>query len=1092
MKPVHFYQQSARRGVALVIVLSFVVLLTVVVVAFFSRAMSDRQVSNSSANQSRADLLARSALDVVLGDLKEEIRTGSTTSAALPAIYTPTPSANILPQRSPTAGAALPNLVRTSIRGDLIAAPAVASRASAASSTADPSLNGRSVSLARWNSHYLLPRHDTSATIDSTPISPLNTPPEAAGFTPPDWVYVTSNGPAVQTTPDPATVGRYAFAIYDEGGLLDINVAGYPSNTTAAQTGPKGSVAFADLSQLPYPIPKTPAGASQIDTIVGWRNYATAQPGGTLAGNYAFDAAAATRYFNYVLGNTTGFLSVSPQPFPSPVIAASRTDQRFDSRQSLLKFRRLTGFSQNALQYLGTFNREMNAPSWSPSADIGTYQYKTNADSDSSINRNLANVRVKMPFIRPDGSQANVGDVLLKKRFPLSRLALITLTATDTGNGDIYKFFGLTRASATANWTYNHGAANRILTLADVSQAGREPDMFELLQAAILNGSLGKTGGNTLAQTDAPDSNTYYQLIRIGANIIDQYDSDSIPTTISFDGNDFYGIENLPYLNQIFVLIAKNTVKTPKPIDNFQLYPYLAFQLWNPHDAGLSGSASATPLAIRIRPLAGGTMYVRGGQDPSSPPPDAAEFPPFDGTTSIAIPASDFSNYAQPNIPATDFVGPIFDVSALSLRPPAKPMYDQSFAWLWFEIPSSTVIALEYKDAAGWHPYSTFAGLATLPVTGLLNDPGATAGNGSIPYPILYSFAADQACKAPVTPPARAIMSNPTWYNSMIKSDPRTSRFGASFSALIKPAGQPSPPAGYLLDGKQNTAVRPTSAASVNGGNGYWAANGRPNWCSAAVFYPGLLAQNTTSGQQYADRDTTVRSGDGAVNLAGPVNPLYDPAQSPSNEDKASRPVILNRPFRSVGELAYVFRDQPWKTLDFSSAKSADAGLLDIFSVDESDMTAARVSLNTRQTSALTAIISGTSTTEAAVPAPIANAAAVSGAVAAVTQTTPLLNRSELISKVMSTAAMTTAIGNTVEQKVKSQREAAVRALSETTQTRTWNLMIDVIAQSGRFTPNAGSLSQFVVEGEKRYWLHVAIDRFTGEVIDQQLEPVYE
>jgi hypothetical protein len=67
-----------------------------------------------------------------------------------------------------------------------------------------------------------------------------------------------------------------------------------------------------------------------------------------------------------------------------------------------------------------------------------------------------------------------------------------------------------------------------------------------------------------------------------------------------------------------------------------------------------------------------------------------------------------------------------------------------------------------------------------------------------------------------------------------------------------------------------------------------------------------------------------------------------------------------------------------------------------------------------------------------------------------------------------------------------------VRALSDTTQTRTWVLMIDVIAQSGRYPPAATDLSQFIVEGEKRYWLHVAIDRFTGEVIDQQLEAVYE
>ena len=52
--------------------------------------------------------------------------------------------------------------------------------------------------------------------------------------------------------------------------------------------------------------------------------------------------------------------------------------------------------------------------------------------------------------------------------------------------------------------------------------------------------------------------------------------------------------------------------------------------------------------------------------------------------------------------------------------------------------------------------------------------------------------------------------------------------------------------------------------------------------------------------------------------------------------------------------------------------------------------------------------------------------------------------------------------------------------------------MIDVIAQSGRYPPTASNLTDFVVGGEKRYWLHVAIDRFTGEIIDQELEAVYE
>jgi len=55
--------------------------------------------------------------------------------------------------------------------------------------------------------------------------------------------------------------------------------------------------------------------------------------------------------------------------------------------------------------------------------------------------------------------------------------------------------------------------------------------------------------------------------------------------------------------------------------------------------------------------------------------------------------------------------------------------------------------------------------------------------------------------------------------------------------------------------------------------------------------------------------------------------------------------------------------------------------------------------------------------------------------------------------------------------------------------------MIDVMAQSGHYPPTAttaADLPNFIVEGEQRYWVHVAIDRFTGQVIDQQVEVVKE
>jgi len=53
-------------------------------------------------------------------------------------------------------------------------------------------------------------------------------------------------------------------------------------------------------------------------------------------------------------------------------------------------------------------------------------------------------------------------------------------------------------------------------------------------------------------------------------------------------------------------------------------------------------------------------------------------------------------------------------------------------------------------------------------------------------------------------------------------------------------------------------------------------------------------------------------------------------------------------------------------------------------------------------------------------------------------------------------------------------------------------LAIDMIAQSARYPSTVGSPVNFVVEGDKRYSLHLAIHRFTGMVIDQQIEVVKE
>src|ERR1051326_5519812 len=234
MKIYRLLQRSAhmrQKAAALLIVLAFLVLLAGRTIAYLSRTTTDRQIAHSSFNDAKADQLGRSALDVIVADFKQEITAGSTSSAATYP-YTPTANGNVVPQHSPqpAAGATpvIPNLIRRSVRSDSVPAPAVASRASAVNSVNDVSANGRSVSFARWNTHYLVPKLKTGD--DST--DPVLGSPDFASpnYWAPDWVIVTSNGPKIFNAWDPTVrdntnnnyvVGRYAFAVYDEGGLLD-------------------------------------------------------------------------------------------------------------------------------------------------------------------------------------------------------------------------------------------------------------------------------------------------------------------------------------------------------------------------------------------------------------------------------------------------------------------------------------------------------------------------------------------------------------------------------------------------------------------------------------------------------------------------------------------------------------------------------------------------------------------------------------------------------------------------------------------------------------------------------------------------------
>ena len=715
-------QSHKSRGAALIIVLGFVVLLSVLALAFLSSATLNRQVSKASAGLNQAKLFGQGAIDAIVGDLRQEIKDG--TPGANTFTFPPSNYANgvpitvylpqtglkntVMPAIATHFGAPPTNLIKESdygikfYSGENGYAQDGPERASSIS-TATPSQNGHYFTPARWNQPLLM---QANSTVDLTPVGWKATDC-------PNWILVGRDGSnplspnsaaAVSDLGDPTKVdyivGRYAYTIYDEGSLLDANVAGFPGSggagtvpspmpavvvtTTASSTpatlteqqvGPKTAASFADLTQIGLS-PK------DIDALVGWRNHASAHPIGTFP-SYSFGAASISDYFGAVLANNNGFATLGDtsllNPPPAPPPSNPEADRAFPTRQAFIQFMMQTvaqvngdaASVQDALQYLGTYTRDVNQPSYwpnpkrpritntvpwvpatanSPSPANPTSNYTNyygnndQAGNDDNVNPPFLSIRVgeksgDPAFTRFDGTLAQSGDPLVSKRFPLCRLAWLTylgpsapkstmisgldptyLAITKQGVGqatlnngtinNIYACFGLTwttpqgyGAGVYTNevkkcWVYSHvdpsppsgtvPAAGHIKTLAEVATAGREPDFFELLKAAICTGSLGKGAASSEKVSNAAakvpayegiyqhtmDTITDYQIIQIGANIIDQFDADGYPTWIQIDTNSYYGVkdcfgvENLPYLLGLISTQVQVNPPIPEPRDD--------------------------------------------------------------------------------------------------------------------------------------------------------------------------------------------------------------------------------------------------------------------------------------------------------------------------------------------------------------------------------------------------------------------------------------------------------------------------------------------------------------------------------------------
>lgn len=1110
----------------MVIVLSLVVIISLILVAFVTVMRMDRVASASYGQSLAVEQIGLGALDRVVGEFRNEMSADAPPQIVSgKPVYTNVSSANISPQQFGT-NAAMPSLIRTSVDNAFTNASGgvVGTLRASAVSSSSASFNQRLLDTNRWNAPRL-------------GLFPDN-------YSVPNWVIITRNGTtntgsfgttgATLNNSSPANncfaIGRFAYAVYNVGGLLDVTAAGYPSGLSASQVNQlKSCLAGADLSAVGI---SNGAGKS----LVAWRNAAT--------------SVSSNMFLSYVTNSAAkkGFLEVPAG------------DTTFLDRQDLIKAAesgKIDGLDVNALPHLTVFSREKNAPSWGPAIDAGTvggvnFNYASQANQAASVNRFVSSVRYATPgtvrSYRGDGASFDfpvvAGDSLLQRRFPLSRLSWLGPNGPQNGGTaqNILACFGLQWMPATQVWQYvgSSGSAlqSSIATLQQVAAEipVREPNFFELLQAGILSGSLGVSStpsavnGVVKGAPSLHQASAMLQILRIGASVIDQYDADSNPTVIEYSESilppttvwQAAGVEDLPYLNSLRVLPGTS------PDTASALASYLTVGLWNPHQTQalslarpdlrlrvegavrVSNAYADAPVTAVISGTAGSSAIgINAGSfhDPALLASGNVSSLPGNGTTAglewaVTPPISGAGGttaigYRLPDLP-------------LNLTKPAvNEITQNSSLGVSFQAPFQ--ISLEYKTASGnWLAYSRLNGvndsrtwMGTASVfycwLGSLNDSPADTLDAA-KFGAGFNNYAGLRLTGRYNVNAGFSMLNPI----RLATDPRSLRFtwlelgGSSYIPKITQGGNAAlwadvmPDAAYQLTGYgfdnawttiSSEAVPPLFKA---GGTGAYNNQANPK------FFPARLARNNTDNSgtfsSYADRDGIRRVGDSGMfastTSAGSGNPY--------GRD-ADRPIVLNRPFQSVAELGYALRDNPWKSLDFFSTKSADAALLDLFCVAEAEVpvAAGKIDLNTRDPLALEAVLRGAlpDVLDAGHTA-LSNPGTIATNLVNFTASQRLANKSDLVTRFVGDTSVFPATGD--ESAIKMRREVVSRALGEVGQTRTWNLLIDLVAQAGKYPPQANALSQFVVEGERRYWLHVAIDRFTGEIIDRRLEQITE
>lgn len=1173
---------GGNGGFALVLVLAMLVLVAGLITAYFSRALQERRTTFSSTSNASAEFLAQAGLEILLADFRHEMVAGShddplamadgsvrsilrplLVEAAGDDAFPVAPS--IVAQQVGITG--VPGVIKTSrasvpffLNGEGYQGNDDGPVRAADSATDQPSISGRLIETESWNLPKLMSDDEFGAS-----------------FVSPDWIYINRAGNtpvdfdgerlAEMASAEPENerfvMGRFAYVIYDVGGLLDINVAG--NALPESENARRGRLHQVGLSEE--------LGGGEWPEFQDWLE------------EWRWPLRAGNE--DWLFDPENSFRTVEDG------------HQAFVGRRDFLRYAEESGagFPNDALPFLTVFNRDLDAPHWEPDP----WRNQEIAEADE-FNPAILEIRFSEETTLDRGADPEVtvpaGTSVLPRRFPLSKLALFEEDNPDPDSMRYY--FGLEAVSEHV-WEYVAGIEEpdpdnpgeslgvRIARLHEVAESGREPNFFELLQAVFLTGSLGKSGGDTATLDHARDSLRNLQVMQIGANIIDQWDADDIPTTLLYPSGDFedpfieiYGIENLPYLNQMALISIR------PEFDRELLQFWLAMDVWNPHqNAGQLPSGIArfrvVPRSGRARQRSKYNLRLR------SPPPigDLVPGQDYDPLADVRVSPYesivalneerelefDLGSYTEPTLIGDGNPVNESDMAGILLgekeRPPPIARKEDRPADVQLEINHFQDFMSPYshtlpEDESGSYPLINDRGEREYPLgtqfSGLDEDHWTheTRDGSEVVYGNFGTKTNNLSQLQSQEPIDLEVQLLPVggewmtyqrvesfihWVNSSLshsreyigepdgiifqhthhssidpeevpdhfyhwrtpenkhhtatitysRADPRTHRFGFGSTTNdwleLSIRSSPTPWTGTSAKTNLNWLRMEGSKPGTPGDHGFefWDSNRYVPY-GLITNTPDLPAGELDGAHptRYADNDGVIRPGDGYFGSHPTLPGNFEP-----------RPVVLNRPFRSVGELGYVFRDMPWKTIDFSTRQSGDLGLLDVFGLDalpeDQPVRSGQVNLNTQRPEVLAALLSGAMEQlggiHSSVPSEVissSEARLLADAIVAETGAGPVTFRGDLVGRVFGAAS------SPLESSAKVRREAAIRALSEMGTTRTWNFMIDLVAQSGRFTSEAQGPEDFLVQGQRRIWVHVAMDRMTGEILEIHKEAIHD